>query len=97
MYYKNECTYPDGMYHAMHHFLSESHLDFNGICIGETSQLHHTNFDKNVDIPNYSIFTTETLTAKGGFAISIKDNLETVKREELEIKCLENETVWIVI
>ena len=34
-------------------------------------------------------------TAKGGIAIYIKDNLETVEREELKIKSLEYETVWI--
>ena len=84
-----ECHFED-----LHHFLSESHLDFNAICISETSQLNDTNFDNNVD---YSIFTTETLTAKGGVAIYIKDNLETVEREELKIKCLEYETVWIEI
>ena len=47
-----ECHFED-----LHHFLSESHLHFNAICISETSQLHDTNFDKNVDIQNYSIFT----------------------------------------
>ena len=46
---------------------------------------------------NYSIFTTETLPAKGGVAIYAKDNLETVEREELKIKCLKYVTVWIEI
>ena len=79
-----ECHFED-----LHHFLSESHLDFNAIFISETSQLHDTNFDKNVNIQNYSIFTSETLSAKGGVAIYIKENLETVERKELKTKCLE--------
>ena len=37
------------------------------------------------------------MTAKGGVAICIKDNLETVEREELKIKRLEYEKVWIEI
>ena len=56
------------------------------------------NFVRNVNIENYcKLYTTETLTGKGGVAIYIKDNLESIERNDLKIKDIEYETVWVEI
>ena len=73
-------------------------MDFNAICISETSQPNESDFVRNVNILNYcKLYTTETLTGKGGVAIYIKDNLETIERNDLKIKDVEYETVWVEI
>ena len=73
-------------------------LHFNAICISETSQPNESDFVRNVNINNYcKLYTTETLTGKGGVAIYIKDNLETIERNDLKIKDVEYETVWVEI
>ena len=47
-------------------FLSNSSLDFDIICISETSQPNETDFLRNVNIQNYcKPYTTESLTGKG--------------------------------
>ena len=72
-------------FEELHHFLSNASLDFNAICISETSQLNESDFVRNVNINNYcKLYTTETLTGKGGVAIYIKDNLETIERNDLK-------------
>ena len=43
------------------------------------------------------LYTTEALTGKGGVAIYIKDNLESIERNELKIKDVEYETVRVEI
>ena len=54
----------------LHHFLSTASLDFNAICISETSQPNESDFVRNVNIESYcKLYTTETLTGKVGVAI----------------------------
>ena len=78
------------------HFLSNSSLDFNAICISKTSQPNETDFVKNVNIQNdFKHYTTGSLTGKGGVAIYAEDNLQTSERDDLKIKDVEYETVWV--
>ena len=82
----------------LQHFLSNSSLDFDIICISETSQPNETDFLRNVNIQNYcKPYTTESLTGKGGVAVYAKYNLESIERNELKIKDVEYETFWIEI
>ena len=85
-------------FEELHHFLSNASLDFNAICITETSQPNESDFVRNVNINNYcKLYTTETMTGKSGVAIYIKNNLETIERNDLKIKDVEYETVWVEI
>ena len=88
-----ECHFDDLQY-----VLSDSSLDFNVICISETSQKKDTDFMKNVSLQNYkNPYTTGSNTAKGGVAIYVKETHETIERYDLNTCNLEFETVWIEI
>jgi len=88
----------DTHFENLHTFLSNSNTpSFDIINITETSQVNGQNFKTNVTIEGYDLYHTETLTAKGGTAIFIKNSYDTFERNDLKIKHNDFESTWIEI
>ena len=72
-------------------------LDFDAICISETS-FKDDDIANNELLENYTNpFTSNTLSSKGGVAIFLKNDLDVVERLDLKIQNHEFETVWVEI
>ena len=85
---------------TLNEFIVQSQLEFDAICISETSLATDNHLSKNDQFNNYSKpFTTNTLSSKGGVAIYIKNNVTDYcnEREDLKICTKEYEAVWIEI
>ena len=82
----------------IHEMLVEFEIDFNVICISETSQQIDEHFSDNSLIKNYSKpYFTETKTQNGGVAIFVKINYDAYERLDLKILEDEYEAVWVEI
>ena len=71
-------------------------VDFDVINITETLE-QYDGFKGNVSIDGYDIYSTPTLTLKGGTCTFIKSNLEAYERQDLKICDEEFESVWVEI
>ena len=79
-------------------FLAQSKVEFDAICVSETSLQHNDLIPDNDILNNYSRpFTTNTMTSKGGVAIFLKNGLDAHERHDLKICTKEFESVWIEI
>ena len=81
-------------HHDLHGVLTNSAINFNGICISETSQQKDEVFPQNEKFVNYDSFCTSTKSSKGGVAIFCKEIQDTFEREDLKICDEEYEQVW---
>lgn len=79
-------------------FLIQSNMSFDAVCISETS-LQNDAILSDSDMPSQynKIFKTNTLTTKGGVAIFIKKELESICSERIDLKVQNKEfqSVWI--
>jgi len=88
----------DTHFENLHEFLANSNTPcFDVINITETSQKDGENFKTNVTIEGYDLYHTETLTAKGGSAIFIKNSYDNFERDDLKIKHNDFESTWVEI
>ena len=78
-------------------FLSATTIKLDIIAITETSEKDETGFLTNVEIEGYDLYHTPTLSAKGGSAIYVNKNYDSLERYDLNIKDIEYETTWIEI
>ena len=67
------------------------------IAITETSEKEDTGFLSNVEIDEYVKFHTATKSAKGGTAIYVNKNFNSLERSDLNINSGEFESTWIEI
>ena len=68
------------------------------IALTETSQLNSTgHFKKNIKLDGYALFSTPTLTNKGGVAIYAKSDFKPIERTDIKIMHEHFEYVWIEI
>ena len=65
--------------------------------ITETSQKSSGNFIKNISMEAYDIYSTGSLSARGGTAIYVNKNFNSFERNDLNIINDEYESVWIEI
>ena len=77
--------------------LSATTTKLDIIAITETSEKDETGFVTNVEIEGYDLFHTPTLSAKGGSAIYVNKNYDSLERYDLNIKDIEYEITWIEI
>ena len=78
--------------------LSKSSLNFDVVCLSETSQQLDHVFPKNVILENYHYpFSTITKSKKEGVVIFVKDNYNVKERHDLNICDKEFEANWIEI
>ena len=76
----------------------DSNLNFNAICISETSQRESTMFCKNIDLKHYHTpISTGTNTAKGGTAIYVLKDHDSLERYDLKTCNVEYESTWVEI
>ena len=76
----------------------DSNLNFSAICISETSQRESTMFCKNIDLKHYhKPISTGTKTAKGGIAIYVLKDHDSLERYDLKTCNVEYESTWVEI
>ena len=82
----------------LHQFLLQLNFRFDLLTITETSEKNsYGNFINNVNIEGYALFSTPSLSNKGGTAIYVKEHFDAFERTDL--KAFNNlfETTWIEI
>ena len=67
------------------------------VAITETSEREDIVFLNNVEIEGYGKYHTASKSSKGGTAIYVKNNFDTIERCDLKISNVEFETSWIEI
>ena len=85
-------------FEVLHCLITDSSLDFNILCISETSQKENVEFHKNILLLNFQKpYSTGSKSGKGGTAIFISNNVEAMERCDLKISDLEFESTWVEI
>ena len=88
----------ESKFDSLHNFINNTKMDLDIINISETSQTENSNFDTNITLEGYKPpFTTGSLLSKGGVAIYVKNNLNVLERDDLNIMHNSFESVWIEI
>ena len=67
------------------------------VAITETSEREDISFLTNVEIEGYGKYHTASKSSKGGTAIYVKNNFDTIECCDLNISNVEFETTWIKI
>ena len=81
-----------------HNFIASTQLNLDVLCISETSQKENNNFNLNVSIEGYKQpFALGSKTARGGVAIYVKNDLNVIERNDLNINNISFEAIWIEI
>ena len=81
----------------LHEFLTASSTKLDLLAITETSEKEDTGFLNNVEIEGYEKYHTPSKTSKGGTAIYVNKDFDTISRTELNINNVEFESTWIEI
>ena len=87
----------ENKFDLLYEFLSNSDSDFDIIGITETSQKSNEMFTSNVSISSYNMYSTSSLSSKGGISIYVEVHLHNFERNDLKIQHNEFEAVWIEI
>ena len=79
-------------------FINSSVCDIDVLCISETSQKENTHFNVNITIDGYrQPFTLGSKTSRGGVAIYVKNDIDVVERNDLNLINKSFEIVWVEI
>ena len=89
----------ESKFKSIHNFFSNNNTDVDIIAITETSQhiIDNTNFNSNVTLDGYALFSSPTLTNKGGSCIYIKNKFDAFERKDLQKINEHFESTWIEI
>ena len=86
----------ESKFKSIHNFFSNNNSDVDIIAITETSQ-RNSNFNSNLILDGYALFSSPTLTNKGGSCIYIKKKFDAFEREDLKKIDEHFESTWIEI
>ena len=86
----------ESKFDQIHQFLASS-TNFDILAFTETSQKHNCDFSLNVNLEGYSLFSTGSLSSKGGTAIYVKNSYNCRERQDLDICNSLLESVWVEI
>ena len=78
-------------------FLAGSSTKFGIMTITEISEKEDIGFLNNVEMEVYEIYHTASKSSKGGTAIYVNKNFDTIARSELNVNNVEYESTWIEI
>ena len=78
-------------------FLAGSTTKLDIVTITETSEKEDIGFRNNVEIEVYEIYHTASKSSKGGTAIYVNKNFDTIALSELNVHNVEYESTWIEI
>lgn len=82
----------------LHSFLAGSKSAMDIIAITETSEQDDHSFISNVDMDGYHpLFSTPTLSKKGGTALYVNSNFNAFERVDLKIQDIDYESTWVEI
>ena len=87
----------ESKFKLLHNFLSNTSSNVDIITITETSQYINSNFKSNVNLEGYDLFSTPSLSNKGGTCIYIKNMYDSIEREDIKISNINFESTWIEI
>ena len=81
----------------LNEFLASSSTMMDILALTETSEKEDTGFSINVEIAEYEKFHTASKTAKGGTAIYVNKNYNTIEHNDLNANNAEFESTWTEI
>ena len=81
----------------LHEFLTGTSNKIDILALTETSEKECSGFLSNVEIDDYVKFHTASKSSKGGTAIYINKNFDSIERSDLNIDSIECESTWIEI
>ena len=81
----------------LHEFISGSHHKLDILAITETSEQENVGFLNNIEIKGYKIFHTASKTSKGGTALYVSENVNSIERIDLNTSHDEFEGTWVEI
>ena len=88
----------EGKFDQFHDFVSSTEFDIDIINISETSQKENCNFDSNISIDGYrQPFSIGSKTIKGGVLTYVRENINVIERDDLNICDKSFEAVWVEI
>ena len=87
----------ESKFENLHSFINGSKSAMDIIAISETSENNDHSFFRNVEIDGYELFSTPTLSKKGGVALYVKKEFKFHERTDLNIKTKDFESIWIEI
>ena len=87
----------DSKFDNLHEFLSGTSKKIDILAITETSEREDIGFLNNVEIDEYDKFHTASKTMKGGTAIYVNKNFDSLERSDLKTNTDEFESTWIEI
>ena len=80
------------------YLINSSECDINVLCISETSQKENIHFNLNVNIEGYrQPFALGSKSSRGGVAIYVKNDIDVVERNDLNIINKAFECLWVEI
>ena len=81
----------------LNEFLSGIPYKIDVIAVTETFEKEDTGFLSNVEMDNYIKLHTASKSSKGGTAIYVNKNLDSIERTDLNVNSPEYESTWIEI
>ena len=87
----------EGKFDDLHNFLGASKTAMDVIAITETSEDKDKSFIKNVDIKDYKLHSTPSLSQKGGTALYVSTRYNFLERTDLNIQNEDFESIWVEI
>ena len=81
----------------LHSFLNGSKSAMDVIAITETSEDNDLSFLSNIEMEGYDLFSTATLSAKGGVALYVRKEYKAHKHIDLNVKTKDFESIWFEI
>ena len=87
----------ESKFENLHSFLNGSKSVMDIVAISETSENNDHSFIQNVEIEGYKLFSTPTLSRKGGVAIYVRKDFNYHERTDLNIQTKDFESIWIEI
>ena len=87
----------ESKFDTLHNFVMGSNSLMDVIAITETSENFENSFITNVSIEGFKLFSTTTLSPKGGTALYMNEKFDAFERQDLRISNEEFQGVWAEI
>jgi hypothetical protein len=87
----------ESKFETLHTFLNGSNSSMDVIAITETSEDQNLSFLSNMDMEGYKLYSTPTVSKKGGVALYIRTDFQVIERKDLDVQTKDFESIWIEI
>ena len=87
----------ESKFENLHSFINGCKSAMDVVAISETSEHNVHSFLQNVEIAGYDLYSTPTLSNKGGVAMYVNSDFNNYERTDLNIQTKDFESIWIEI